>query len=167
MTVACGSSSGNGSKGVLTTVTALRVPFALAGSLSPLGDRRKSRICQLTGKYAVRSPRIEPLYSRAKALAVKFRKLRFRWVPREQNKEADALTRRAYASLAGVRMLERAGELAGRVVPLGEGKFLVPSSSGSGSYAVDLEIPSCDCPYFTKLRSRCKHILAAEMVSGV
>ncbi|MCL6478566.1 MAG: reverse transcriptase-like protein [Peptococcaceae bacterium] len=130
--------------------------------------RSDSKLCiyQLLGKYAVRSSRIEPLYSRAKALAVKFRKLRFRWVPRENNKEADALTRRAYASLAGVRMLERAGELTGRVVPLGGGKYLVPSASGRGNYTVDTKAPSCDCPYFTKRGHKCKHILAAEITFG-
>ena len=53
-------------------------------------------IYQMLGLYAVRSPRIIPLYERAVELAKKFRKISFRWVPRELNEEADSLSKRAY-----------------------------------------------------------------------
>ncbi|MGB9848892.1 MAG: ribonuclease HI [Moorellaceae bacterium] len=64
--------------------------------------RSDSQLCmfQLNGAYAVRSPRILPLYEETVSLARKFRRVKFRWVPREQNEEADALSRRAYASAA-------------------------------------------------------------------
>jgi ribonuclease HI len=50
----------------------------------------------LNNQNAVRSEKIRLLYHRAKKEAKKFKDLHFCWVPREQNKEADALTRKAY-----------------------------------------------------------------------
>ncbi len=50
---------------------------------------------QLTGRYRVRSPSLRPLYERVRQLARKLPGLRFRWVPREENRGADALTRKA------------------------------------------------------------------------
>ena len=53
-------------------------------------------IRQLNGIYAVRAPRIIPLYEEAVGLASKFSKISFRWVPRELNEEADSLSKKAY-----------------------------------------------------------------------
>lgn len=129
--------------------------------------RSDSQLCiyQLRGEYAVRSPRVMPLYRRARELAGRFRRLRFRWVPREQNTEADALSRRAYARAAppDPRRSARAAELAPLVRPLGGGRFAVPSQSGRGEYLVDLTAGTCTCRDFAGRGIKCKHILAAEM----
>jgi ribonuclease HI len=53
-------------------------------------------IFQLKGIYTVKAPRIIPLYEKAMALIRQFKKIRFEWVPREENEEADELSRRAY-----------------------------------------------------------------------
>jgi ribonuclease HI len=53
-------------------------------------------ISQLEGRFKVKSKRIIPLYRRARELKESFRNLEFRHVPREENKEADGLTNRAY-----------------------------------------------------------------------
>lgn len=53
-------------------------------------------IRQLQGVYAVRSPRIAPLYRKVRELLSRFPRVRFEWVPREENAEADALSRAAY-----------------------------------------------------------------------
>jgi len=53
-------------------------------------------IRQLNGIYMVRSPRIIPLYRRAIELTEEFSEIRFIWIPREYNEEADSLSRRAY-----------------------------------------------------------------------
>jgi ribonuclease HI len=133
--------------------------------------RSDSQLCirQLRGEYAVRSPRVTPLHRRARELAGRFRKVRFRWVPREQNAEADALTRRAYAErrLVNPRRLARAAELAPRVRPLGSGRFAVPSRSGRGEYEVDLLAGTCPCPDFARWGGavKCKHVLATEMAA--
>ena len=58
-------------------------------------------IRQMTGEYAVRASRILPLYERAIDLAQRAGVTRFEWVPRTNNTEADALSRRAYAAVVG------------------------------------------------------------------
>ena len=51
---------------------------------------------QMNGIYAVRSPRIFPLYEQLCALSKDFGKVRFVWIPREQNKDSDLESRIAY-----------------------------------------------------------------------
>ena len=53
-------------------------------------------IRQMNGIYAVRAPRIIPLFKRAKELTKKIKNIRFVWVPREQNTVADDLSHQAY-----------------------------------------------------------------------
>ncbi len=60
-----------------------------------VGDS-KLVISQLNGQFKVKSKRILPLYRKARELKESFKNLEFRLVPREENKEADGLTNRAY-----------------------------------------------------------------------
>ena len=53
-------------------------------------------IRQMLGLYNVNAPRIIPLYKKAKELASQFRKIKFIWIPREENEEADELSHIAY-----------------------------------------------------------------------
>ena len=46
---------------------------------------------QLKGQYKVKSPLLAPLFWKARELAGGFPSLRFEWVPREQNADADRL----------------------------------------------------------------------------
>jgi len=132
--------------------------------------RSDSQLCmfQLNGVYAVRSPRILPLYEEAVSLARRFRRVRFRWVPREQNGEADALSRRAYVSAVppDPARLEKARELVPLVRPLGNGKYAVPSQSGSGEHLVDAVAGTCTCPDHAGRGVKCKHLLAVALVRG-
>jgi probable phosphoglycerate mutase len=48
-------------------------------------------INQLTGRYRVKSPHLEPLVRRVRQLAVGFERVTFEHVPRERNVEADRL----------------------------------------------------------------------------
>jgi ribonuclease HI len=59
------------------------------------GDSRLV-IYQLNNLYAVRAYRIIPLYERVQKLIPLFKKIVFRWIPREENIEADRLSRKAY-----------------------------------------------------------------------
>ena len=52
-------------------------------------------IRQLEGRYQVKAANLRPYFERAKALLGRFDEVRFVWVPREQNAEADAAARRA------------------------------------------------------------------------
>ncbi len=60
----------------------------------------KGIIDQMIGTSAVNSPRIKPLYRRAKKLAIRFSNLRWKWTPRKHNREADRLTRRAMRQIS-------------------------------------------------------------------
>jgi ribonuclease HI len=138
-----------------------------------------SQLCiyQLDGSYAVRSARVRPLYEKAKRLSARFRNISFRWIPREKNKEADALSRKAYAeSLSPKQAPEpsltererKAQELAGRVLPTKDANvYRVPSQSLDGVfYVVDLDEGTCECFDFLMRSSEvgpCKHILAARL----
>lgn len=52
---------------------------------------------QLRGEYKIKSQRIIPLYRQVLLLQSRFPDgIEIRWVPREENKEADSLTNRAY-----------------------------------------------------------------------
>jgi ribonuclease HI/probable phosphoglycerate mutase len=50
---------------------------------------------QLSGQYRVKNAGLAPLYAKVKALEVKFKSVKYRYVPREHNREADALANRA------------------------------------------------------------------------
>jgi len=50
---------------------------------------------QMCGYYRVKSPRLQPLYHQLSALVTVFPAVRWRWVPREQNEEADRFSKQA------------------------------------------------------------------------
>ncbi len=52
----------------------------------------------MAGKWKFHECLYREKYFEAKRLSVNFSKLDFQWVPREQNEEADALSREAYES---------------------------------------------------------------------
>jgi ribonuclease HI len=52
-------------------------------------------IRQMTGEYAVKTPHLLAYRERLVQLASRFRSVEYRWVPREQNTRADALSKEA------------------------------------------------------------------------
>jgi ribonuclease HI len=51
---------------------------------------------QLTGDYKVKAKRIMSLYKQVLLLKNKFQDIQIKWIPREENREADKLTNKAY-----------------------------------------------------------------------
>lgn len=151
-------------------IEALEWLLAAGHEGEPVEIRSDSQLVvrQLSGEYAVRSGRIRPLYKRARRLLSRFRDIRLRWVPREENEEADLLSRRAYAEALVAERMERAVFLEADF--LAGSRYRVRSGSGDGWYEVDLAVPSCSCLDFARHRGlpgfRCKHILAAELCAG-
>ena len=133
-----------------------------------------SQLCiyQLDGSYAVRSPRITPLYKKAKQLSKQFRKASFHWIPRERNEEADTLSRKAYAESRrgegeiGTRK-QKAADIVNNVNYIGQERYHVKSQTSDSIYIVDMVVPKCTCPDYVKRQQKtggkCKHILAVEM----
>lgn len=53
---------------------------------------------QVNGVYKVRNPRLRPLYERVNGLLPRFKNIQMKWIQREENAEADDLSKRAYES---------------------------------------------------------------------
>jgi len=70
--------------------------LGLSGESVTVRSDSQLLIYQLNGFYSVKAERVIPLYGKAVELAGRFKRIRFEWVPREQNSEADELSRKAY-----------------------------------------------------------------------
>jgi len=124
-------------------------------------------INQMQGTYAVNAPRIMPLHRTAEKLTERFKQLRFQWVPREDNAEADLLSQKVYAEY----MVERARKEADaiprdKISKLPDGHFLVQRST------VDLATGTCSCAGSSRNQTRlsvrfaCRHIIAAQKLAS-
>ncbi len=71
--------------------------FALARGASSVEVYSDSELLvrQLSGRYRVKNPGLQPLFREAQSLLARFERARVTHVPREQNREADALANRA------------------------------------------------------------------------
>ena len=67
-------------------------------------------IKQLKGEYKVKSPSIVDLFNQVRELVRKFPSITFEWIPREENKEADAQTNKAYAEFTAASRSRRRRE---------------------------------------------------------
>ncbi len=80
--------------------------FCLVKALEHLKVRRDEEITvfsdskllvnQMEGNWKVKSGGYREKYLKAKEMATEFSRLRFEWIPREKNSEADELTNRAF-----------------------------------------------------------------------
>lgn len=64
---------------------------------------------QLTGRWQVRQPHLQPLAAQAKALVRKLGTVRFSWIPRARNARADRLANQAMDAQADGRPWSRSG----------------------------------------------------------
>jgi ribonuclease HI len=151
-------------------------------------------ISQMKGEWKVRQPHLQLLWQEAQELA-KGRDLRYSWIPRERNSQADALSNRA---LDAPPKSGEASEETSPGIPLPEGFLEVGASpeevskktesSGTSSkektpvlftkvgeqvylargkeeYAVDLLHGACTCPGF-QFRKKCRHLEEARKQFG-
>lgn len=114
-------------------------------------------IRQMTGRYAVRSERIRPLWKEAKDIA-KEMNISYQWVPREQNEEADALSVQEYEDKAFSKRKEKAKEEDMNIRRIGTSTFKVKDK-----YVVDIDEGTCTCPDHQNRGLKCKHIFRVEM----
>src|SRR5438128_5082748 len=66
----------------------------------PIEIRSDSRLVvnQMKGEWKFHKGLYAQKFTDAKALVTEFDRVKFRWIPREENREADALSREAYGS---------------------------------------------------------------------
>lgn len=68
------------------------------------------------------------------------------------------------------KIRERAEEIVkqGGITHQGNGVYVIPAQgNGKFSYTVDLNQGTCECKYYETHHEKCKHIVAAEIISGV
>lgn len=115
-------------------------------------------IRQMTGQYNVNSQNLIPLWREARGIAADLGTVHFQWVPREQNEEADALSKQEYEARAYADRLERAREE----------DMDIDAQAGDiyevkGKYTVDLDAGTCTCPDHQQRGAKCKHLFAVEL----
>lgn len=71
-----------------------------AGEVVLIGDSQLV-IRQMQGEYEVRAEHLKAYHEHLVRLAARFRRVEFRWVPREQNTRADALSKLALEEALG------------------------------------------------------------------
>jgi len=132
------------------------------------GDSQLS-IRQMQGLYAVKAPRIIPLYRKARRLVSKFRRVVFEWIPREQNSEADLLSELAFKEYWVRYKSGKAAEIRPEEIKHVSGSLFIVRG-----YKVDVEAYTCECPDYRRMNRNprfqiklpCKHILAAQKMFG-
>lgn len=72
-------------------IEGLALADELGGRSITLRSDSQLLINQLTGRYRVKTPHLQPLHRRARGLAAGFEGIAFEHVPREENREADRL----------------------------------------------------------------------------
>ncbi|KLU61427.1 14.7 kDa ribonuclease H-like protein [Peptococcaceae bacterium CEB3] len=114
---------------------------------------------QVNGSWRVKEPHLWPLCAEANELISETRIANLKWVPREQNRQADRLSNEALneALNQGTKTekkvfdMEKLEHLSGAIYV----------AHGTKDYAVDLENHACTCPAFQRSKN-CKHLLALE-----
>jgi hypothetical protein len=112
---------------------------------------------QMRGIFAVRSLRIAGLHRELQQLARRFPHLQWHWAPREENTEADALSRRACADAVLAEKAKGA-----TVEALVGGTLRVQSTTGRGWYRVQDDPEEGGSPAFRRGLRSFKHIVAAR-----
>jgi len=110
-------------------------------------------------------PVLHTYHKQVMILSGKFRNVSFKWIPREENLEALALSQSAFENMNKTYSLCREGKAQMLSVKAAGSKFKVESQNKPGVfYTVDLISNTCDCPdYLRRGKSRmCKHIIAAR-----
>lgn len=100
------------------------------GTVLMFGDSQLV-VRQMGGEYAVRAEHLKAYHDRLTALTRRFAEVRFRWVPRAENAEADLLSKQALAeAMPAARALRpgRGSPDGARAEAVGDGNS--PSSSG-------------------------------------
>ncbi|MFC0433428.1 bifunctional RNase H/acid phosphatase [Kutzneria buriramensis] len=85
---------------------------------------------QMSGRWQVKHPSMQPLNAEAKRLAAGFGDVSFEWIPRERNKHADRLANEAMDAQAGIETPARAASAGAAPAVQGSGE---PVRAAEGS----------------------------------
>lgn len=103
---------------------------------------------QISGNWKIKDTELRKLNSKIQSLIQKFESFEIEWIPRERNKKADKLSKKA----------------------LGYEIKKVPSESKEGKfYEVVLKngkAKNCSCPHYQYRNVKCKHMKKAEKLAN-
>lgn len=80
-------------------IAALKEALRLGAAEMLLKADSELVVKQLNGQYRVKNAGLVPLYAEVKALEAKFKSVKYRYIPRHQNREADKLANEALDAL--------------------------------------------------------------------
>ena len=129
-------------------------------------------ISQMKGEWKVRQPHLQLLWESARQLE-EGRRLRYAWVPRKENSQADALSNKALdergnegdAKKGSGKEAATASGNEKSPVSFTKGGEYIYLARGSEEYAVDLLHGACTCPGF-QFRKQCRHLQEARKRFG-
>ncbi|MFJ6669509.1 bifunctional RNase H/acid phosphatase [Actinosynnema sp. NPDC091369] len=88
-------------------IAGLRAAAELGASVVDVRMDSKLVVEQMSGRWKVKHPSMQPLVAQAREVAAAFDRVGYEWIPRERNQRADRLANRAMDEQAGV---SRAGQ---------------------------------------------------------
>lgn len=115
-------------------------------------------INQMKGIWNVKNKALMELWLRASDIASSLPHVEFEWIPREENEEADALSREAYydailSSENAKKLLKKTAHEQMKIESLTKNKYRV-----NGKYIVNAERMTCTCPDFVR-ENICRHVI--------
>jgi hypothetical protein len=116
-------------------------------------------ILQMRGKWTVHAANLVPLNRWAREVARQIAKVSYHWIPREENAEADALSKLGQPLLFNMGVVERASKIPEEAITQVDGKPLQYHVRGTGPepYLVNVANRTCNCPVGERGR-HCKHL---------
>ncbi|MBB5956089.1 putative phosphoglycerate mutase [Saccharothrix tamanrassetensis] len=84
-------------------IAGLRAAAELGASVVDVRMDSKLVVEQMSGRWQVKHPSMQPLAREAREVAGAFDRVAYEWIPRERNKDADRLANQAMDEQAGVR----------------------------------------------------------------
>ncbi|MEV8439883.1 bifunctional RNase H/acid phosphatase [Actinosynnema sp. NPDC051121] len=103
-------------------IAGLRAAAELGATAVDVRMDSKLVVEQMSGRWKVKHPSMQPLVAQARQLAREFDRVGYEWIPRERNQRADRLANLAMDEQAGVSRPERAEPARPRPVPAEPGQ---------------------------------------------
>ncbi len=162
-------SSAYGGKGTNNTaeykalITALQLLIALEQTDKEIIVQGDSNLIinQVFGTWKCKQKHLIPLRDQAKHLLSKFKNIRGKWIPRNENKLADELSKEGINKRDEEVYTKETPKNVNKdmtVLDLGDGIFKVTSKDSGKSYAMDINNNVCSCPDNQFRKNDCKHL---------
>jgi ribonuclease HI len=144
----------------LINVLQLMIVLELTGKEILVQGDSNLVINQVFGTWKCKQDHLIPLRDKAKYLVGKFANIKGKWIPREQNKLADELSKEGISKKDEevTKETPKNNKVEILVFDLGDGIFKVTSKSSGNSYAIDINNNVCSCPDNQFRKNECKHL---------